>query len=489
MKEKIILVLDCGATNVRVIAIDETGTIKGIHSVPNATGPDPDYPEYRIWDVDKIWDKFKTCIGSVLQNIRKTDVSAVTVTAFGVDGAPFKRSGKMLYPVISWQCERTHPVMENIGKYIPLNHLFRINGVQPFGFNTINKMIWLKENRSEILEDMDHFLFISSIFLYFLTGEMVNDTSMAGTSMMTDLHNRQFSDEIAKAIGIEKEKFYPLVEPGTVIGKVTSGAARETGLPAGIPVVAAGHDTQFAIFGAGADENIPVLSSGTWEILMVRAREVMPDEELLQQGVTTELDPLPGLYNIGVQWIASGAIEWIKKLFFLDVIEGSNVYDFMVGEALAVSPGSNGVRINPAFYPVPGSQQPGTITGINLNTERGEVFRAVLEALSCKTRMGLEILEKAGGFKADSLICVGGGTRNRLWNRIRADVFGIPVRIIEQRETTVLGAALFALAGIGHFASAMEARSRIHYTGETFTPGEDATLYDKLFREYTGFLK
>lgn len=489
MNQKTVLVLDCGATNIRVIAIDEKGMIKAVHSIPNSTDPDPEYPEYKIWDVYKIWDKFRTCIGSILQKIRKEDVAVLTVTAFGVDGAPFKRSGKMLYPVISWQCERTPSIMENIGNYIPLEDLFRINGVQPFGFNTINKILWFKENRPEILEEMDHFLFIPSIFLYFLTGEMVNDTSMAGTSMMTDLHNRQFSDEISEAIGIKKEKFNPVVEPGTMVGKITSAAARETGLPAGIPVVAAGHDTQFAIFGAGADINVPVLSSGTWEILMVRAKEVKPDEELLQQGVTTELDPQPGLYNMGVQWIASGAIEWIKKLFFLDVIEESKVYDFMVGEALAVPPGSNGIRVNPAFYPVPGSQQPGTITGINLNTERGEVFRAVLEALSCKARMGLGILQKAGGFKADSLICVGGGTKNRLWNRIRADVFGIPVRIIEQKETTVLGAALFAFAGIGHFASAMEARSRIKYTGETFAPGEDATLYNQLFREYAGFLK
>ena len=169
MKEKVVLVLDCGATNVRAIAIGETGAIKAVHSVPNSTCSDPDYPEYRIWDVDEIWDKFKTCIGFVLKNIRKPDVTAITVTAFGVDGAPYKRSGKMLYPVISWQCERTHPVMENIGKYIPLSDLFRINGVQPFGFNTINKVIWLKENRPEILEEMDHFLFMPSIFLYLLT--------------------------------------------------------------------------------------------------------------------------------------------------------------------------------------------------------------------------------------------------------------------------------------------------------------------------------
>lgn len=489
MNDKIILVLDCGATNVRVVAIDEKGTIKAAHAVQNRTRPDPNFPEYRIWDVDEIWNKFKTCIGSVLKSIPHLDIAAITVTAFGVDGAPFRKTGEMLYPVISWQCERTQSIMDNIENYIPLHRLFRINGVQPFGFNTINKMIWFKENDPAVLEEMEHFLFIPSIFLYFLTGEMVNDTSMTGTSMMTDLSSRQFSDEIMNSIGVDKEKFSPFVEPGTVVGRVTSRASDETGLSIGIPVVAAGHDTQFAIFGAGADENVPVLSSGTWEILMVRSNKANPDEELLLQGVTTELDPIPGLYNMGVQWIASGAIEWIKKLFFLDVQEEGNVYDLMVGEAATVPPGSNGIRLVPSLYPLPGSQQRGTISGINLNTERGEIFRAVLEALSCKTRIGLEILEKAGRFKADSLICAGGGARNRLWNQIRADVLGIPIRIIEQKETTVLGAALFAFTGIGLYSSAVEARSQIDYTGETFQPGEDATLYNQLFKEYTTFLK
>ena len=487
MKEKVILVLDCGATNVRAIAIDVNGTIKAVHTLPNRTDSDPKYPQYKIWDVNEIWEKFKTCIGSVLKSNSNFDIAAITVTAFGVDGAPFNKTGKMLYPVISWQCERTRVIIENIDKYIPLENLFRINGVQPFAFNTLNKIIWYKENEPAILDEMDQFLFIPSIFIYFLTGVMVNDTSMAGTSMMTDLHNRDFSDEIFGAIGVDKEKFYPVAEPGTIVGKVTSAASVETCIQEGIPVVAAGHDTQFAIFGAAADENVPVLSSGTWEILMVRTREVKPDKELLSEGVTKELDPLPGIYNMGVQWIASGAIEWVKKLFFMDVKQDA-IYDCMVGEALTLPPGSNGVRVNPALYPVPGSLHTGAISGISLNTCRGEIFRAVLEALSYKTKLGLEILEKAGKFKADSLICVGGGTKNRLWNQIRADVLGIPVRIVEQKETTVLGAAIFAFAGIGLFSSPQEARSQINYTGETFLPGENSRFYDSLLNEYTRIL-
>jgi len=487
MKNKIILVLDCGATNVRTIAISETGTILASYSLPNNTQPDPKYPDYRIWDVKEIWGKLKTTTKQVLSEIEKKEIIGVTVTTFGVDGAPFSKSGEMLYPVISWQCERTHRIMADIGKYLPLEELFRINGVQPFSFNTINKLIWLKENEPEILEKTDYFLFISSIFLYYLSGEMVNDTSMAGTSMLTDLNTRDYSDKILDAIGVRTDKFPDTVEPGRQIGNITPEASMETGIPEGTPVLAAGHDTQFAIFGSGAEENIPVLSSGTWEILMVRAKNTQTTPDIMKNGVTTELDPIPGLYNIGVQWIASGALEWLKKMFYSDLSEDTGIYDIMLGEAQKILTGSGGVRINPSFYPLPGSDQVGTIEGISLNTTRGSIYRAALEALSCKTKEGLGILEKAGKFRASSLICVGGGSKNNLWNQIRADILGLPVRLIDQQETTVLGAALFAFYGAGFFSSPNEARSVINYQGKTYKPFGNSGIYQGLYQDYLRF--
>ena len=86
----------------------------------------------------------------VISKISKDRIAGVTVTTFGVDGTLFDRSGKMLYPVISWQCERTNPIMANIDKYLPLNDLYSECGVLPFTFNTINKLIWFVEQKPEI---------------------------------------------------------------------------------------------------------------------------------------------------------------------------------------------------------------------------------------------------------------------------------------------------------------------------------------------------
>jgi L-fuculokinase len=252
------------------------------------------------------------------------------------------------------------------------------------------------------------------------------------------------------------------------VGRVTSKASAETSIPVNLPVVATGHDTQFAIFGSGAEKNQPVLSSGTWEILMVRAEEFKSGNEQLESGITTELDVSKGLYNIGNQWIASGVIEWVRRNLYSDIHE--DVYEKMISGAEKVPPGCNGLKVNPKFYEELGGKPEGQILGLTMESTRDQIFRAVLEALAQRLGEGKEALERAGGFKAASILCVGGGSRNRLWNRLRANYSGVPVRVIDQKETTVLGASLFVQAACGNYSSPSEARSAIDYRTETFEP-------------------
>jgi len=468
MAGDIVIVFDCGATNVRVIATDSAGNIVASESFINNTRPDPFDPSFRIWDIREIWEKMYRASSRVMQHIDKKRIAGATVTTFGVDGTFFSKEGEMLYPVISWQCERTKDIMAGIDKYIPLPDLYRENGVLPFSFNTINKLIWFAEKRPDIPEKSYRFLFMPSIFSFFLTGEMVNDTTMAGTSMLTSLRRREFSADIFARIGIDISLMGIPAEPGTITGRVTNEAAALTSLPAGTPVVATGHDTQFAIFGSGAEKNQPVLSSGTWEILMVRSEECKTGEEQLRLGITTELDPEPGLYNIGNQWIASGIIEWARKNLYGDI--SGDVYERMISGAESVPPGSRGVSVVPGFYEATAGKPGGMIRGLSLESTRDDIFRAILEALSGKLVEGKRALEDAGGFIAKSIICVGGGSKNRLWNKLRANYAGVPVKIINQKETTVLGASLFVQAACGNFSSPEEARSAIDYQTEIIEP-------------------
>jgi L-fuculokinase len=201
---------------------------------------------------------------------------------------------------------------------------------------------------------------------------------------------------------------------------------------------------------------------------MVRSETFRSGQEQLDLGITTEFDSRPGLYNIGNQWIASGILEWARRNLYGEIKE--NVYEIMISGAEKVPPGSNGVKIIPKFYEELKEKPGGQIIGLTLESTRDEIYRAMIEALSEKLADGKRALENAGRFKTESIICVGGGSKNRLWNQLRANYSGVPLKIIDQKETTVLGASLFVQAACGNAASAEEARSAINYKTEIIEP-------------------
>jgi L-fuculokinase len=185
-------------------------------------------------------------------------------------------------------------------------------------------------------------------------------------------------------------------------------------------------------------------------------------------GITTELDSIPGLYNLGNQWIASGILEWTRRNLYSEIKD--NVYEIMIAGAEKVPSGCNGVKVIPKFYEELNGKPEGQILGLTLESTRDEIFRAILEALSSRLAEGKKALETAGGFKTESILCVGGGSKNRLWNQLRADYTGVPLKIIDQKETTVLGASLFVQAACGNASSPEEARTGINYKTQIIEP-------------------
>lgn len=472
MANDVVVVLDCGATNVRAIAVDANGRIVAKSVLSNATQPAQENPTWHVWVLDEIMGKLGRCCREIREALNGADARVVglTVTSFGVDGTLLDAEGNLLYPVISWKCPRTASVMADIRKYIDPDRLQRVSGVGHFTFNTIYKLIWLKENRPELVARATTWLFISSLINFRLTGVRSTDRTMAGTSQLLDLNSGTFSDEILACVGIEPTLFPSMVSPGTVLGTLQSEAAGLLGLSAGLPVTSSGHDTQFALFGSGAGMNQPVLSSGTWEILMVRSAHVDTAALTGFSGSTCELDATPGYFNPGLQWLASGVLEWLRETCWKDT-DSATVYTRMMEEAEKVPRGCNGVRMIPELLIGELGSGAGALSGLSIATSRGHLYRAALEALAEKLAGQLRELEEIGRFEASELIIVGGGSKNHLWNQIKADAIQRPVRAVAENETTVLGAALYAFFGLGRFSSPDAARASVHHDYALFEPG------------------
>ncbi|MCQ9121787.1 L-fuculokinase [Rodentibacter pneumotropicus] len=456
----IVLIFDCGATNLRTIAMSNKGEILAACHIANNTQPDIKFADYHIWNFEEIWQKLSDCADQTIdklrrQNIDLKDIVGISVTTFGVDGAPFDRYGQQLYPIISWKCPRTLSVMEKLDKLLDVKALYQRNGIGQYSFNTLFKLLWLKEHEPEVFQKMDKFVFISSMLTQRLTGEWTTDHTMAGTSMMTNLVTGDWDEGVLRLLGLTSNHFPPMRRAGEKVGDLTTALAMRWGLNC-IPVIACGHDTQFAVFGSGAGLNQPVLSSGTWEILMARTQYAQPQFDFISQGLTTEFDVQPNCFNPAVQWVGSGIMEWLGKLLFADVYGTNKYYSTMIAEAMEV--GERSIKSAVDFQGVFSQIGQGHLVGLSMFTSRSEIYRAALYYMAKQLKQGLVVLQQVSHFKAESLICVGGGSKNPLWNQIRADVLGLPIDVVDVAETTVLGAAMFTFVGVGVYDNAETAQ-------------------------------
>lgn len=459
----LVLIFDCGATNLRTIIMDEKGKIVASYHTANQTKLCPDNKNYHFWDFEQIWYKLQHCAEKSFtqlqnKNISLDNIKAISVTTFGVDGAPFDNNGQQLYPIISWKCPRTLPIMENLSKYLDVKDLYLCNGVGQYSFNTLFKLIWLKENQPDIFAKMDKWVFISSMITHRLTGNFSTDRTMAGTSMMTNLETGDWDPKVLNILNLNKSHFPPMYNAGEKVGNLTTALAKKFGLKE-IPVFSCGHDTQFAVFGSGAKRGEAVLSSGTWEILMARTDKACPQIEFISNGLTTELDAENQYFNPAVQWVGSGVMEWIGKLFFADVKDNDDYYPTMISEGENVPPGSKGVRLEGSFAATENDICLGKITGLSMHHTRGQIYRAALEYMALQLKEGIKVLHSVSGLKISSLRCVGGGSKNMLWNQIRSDILNIPIDVVDVAESTVLGAAMFTFAGLGVYPNVEAAQN------------------------------
>jgi L-fuculokinase len=441
-----------------------------------------------VWDLDALWQSLSEACQECLRQVDRTRIAALTVTTWGADGAPVDAAGRPLYPPISWQDCRTEPLARGILDVLDPWDIYRITGYQVIPFNTALKLRWLHENEPQTLEQAYYFLMMSGLLSLRLCGQFSLDTTSAGTMMAMDMGSRRLSVELLQWAGVEQSLFPPLIEPGSVIGHLTDKAAVDTGLPVDLPVVAAGHDTQFAAVGCGASPEEVILSSGTWEILMRRTDSFAPSREDLTDGLLIEADAQPGRYNPQLLMMGSGVIEWMREQFLADTAAERASHEQLISAAQKIAPGADGVMVLPSFVADTGPQRrhhtAGTVLGLKLSTRRDELYRATLEGLSFQLRHALEILARSSDAPCQGIRAVGGGSRNPLWNQIRADVCRLPVSTIEQREATVLGAAMFAFTGAGVYDSIEQAQQQMVGGIEVIEPSEHVELYEDLYQAY-----
>jgi xylulokinase len=465
--------VDAGTSRVRAVLFD----LRGV-AVAEASRPTPTEllgPGEAQHDAEALWTTAAAVLREATGQIDDPRrVRGVAVASMGEAGTLLDRSGRALVPLLAWYDTRTAPLLDRLLGEVGFETLHRLTGLCPDPTFSLLKLLWLKEHRPEAFARASAWLQVSDLIAWRLSGQIATDTSLASRTMALDLAHGRWADELLRAVDVPARLFPRLAGSGERLGCVTAEAAAATGLPEGCAVGVAGHDHVCGMLAAGADRpGILLDSMGTAEALTYVIEAPSGDPELGQAGFNQGLIRLdrPLWYVFGGLPTSAACVEWFRAA------QGQPPPDHatLIAEAAAAPPGSGGVLFLPHLRigspPFPDPIARGAFLGLTDGTDRGALFRAVLEGLALDAANLLRVLgERFAMPRPQRLIAIGGSTRNRLLMAIKASLYGQAIDVAETTECTSLGAAMLGGVAAGLFASHGEARAAMAPAFATIGP-------------------
>jgi xylulokinase len=371
-----------------------------------------------------------------------------------------------------------------------MEHVYRVTGHRISASYSAAKLLWIRDNESDLYKRANKMIHAKDYVIYKLTGNFVTDYSDASGTNLFDLEKKDWDERILRETGIPRSLLPDPRPSSDKAGGISSGAARETGLLEGTPVIIGGGDGSCACVGAGVVSEgraYNALGSSSWVSLASRVPLYDPE---MRTFTWVHLDP--ALYTpCGTMQAAGYSYNWYRNTLCLDEISGAkrsgeNPYKLIDSGVLASPPGANGLVYLPYLL---GERSPrwnhdarGALIGLSVSSGKGDISRAILEGVAFNLRIILRILEQGISGGIDEVVLIGGGAKGGVWLQILSDVWQKPLAVpVYREEATSLGAAVCGGIGIGAFKdyNVINDFNRIE---KTITP--DAALaeqYEALF--------
>jgi len=422
------------------------------------------YP-YDGWVEQDPEDFWKAVCVSGKQLLEKANVSPADVAGVSFSGQMMgcllvDKEGKHLRPIIIWADTRAGKQADEMEKKLSMEYIYRVTGHRCSASYSAAKLLWIRDNESDIYKRGYKMLHAKDYIIHRLTGNFVSDYSDASGTNLFDLVKKDWDETLLKELGIPRS-LLPDAHPSSgKAGGISAQAARETGLLEGTPVIIGGGDGSCACVGAGVVSEgsaYNVLGSSSWISLASKAPVYDPE---MRTFTWVHLDPT--LYTpCGSMQAAGYSYSWYKNTLCLEEIalsqqSGESPYKFINESVAASPPGANGLVYLPYLL---GERAPrwdhdarGVLIGLSVSSSKGDVSRAILEGVAFNLKIILDALEKGMSGGIDEVILIGGGAKGDVWLQILSDIWQKPLAVpLFREEATSLGAAVCGGIGIGAF--------------------------------------
>lgn len=469
--------IDLGTSSVKLMLVDASGKILNITS--------RDYPVYypkENYSEQDPTDWYINTIDALKELIADTDKSLIKGISFAgqMHGLVIlDKNDEVIRRTILWNDGRTEKQVEYLNNVIGKDKLSKLTGNIAFAGFTAPKILWVKENEPENFKKIDKIMLPKDYLAYMFSGVYASDYSDASGTLYLDVKNKCYSKEMCDILGISNIKLPKLFESYEAIGNIKESLALELGLNTDCKIIIGAGDNAAASVGTGniseGMANISIGTSGT--IFMPLNNFVVDENNSLHSFCHSN-----GKYHLmGCILSAASCRNW-----WLEGILNTN--DFAKDEEDI----KNAKNSDLIFLPyLTGERSPhndvfakGAFVNLTINTTKGDMSKAILEGVSFALRDSLEVTKKCG-INFNQVTLCGGGARSNSFIKIIADVFNMPISLLENEQGPSFGASILAMVGTNEYSSLDEACEKLVKIKRTIYPNKDnVNFYEDKYQKF-----
>ncbi len=469
-----LLSIDVGTTNIKAALVDENGHIsggaKGIGmKIEGDTSGRAEHDPFKLRSA--LYEVCKQAIGD-----RGAEVEGLSLTSYQFGMVLVDKAGHPLTNIstfVDTTAQSHHPkFLKAIGKP---DQMYLRTGCPPIFQYPSNRLHYLSMKDPGLIARTARVLDSKAFLMHELTGEFVTDYSTANSLGCLDIHGR-WDEAIIKTIGFSKEQFPKVLDGFSDKVPLRDAVCEQLGLRKGILISAGLYDGAALAAGlTGFEPEIAVGNFGTSGMFRVPTQGPVED---LEGGCIQSCLLAPGSFFTG-----SGINNCTIATNLLLNVLGLEL-SYLRGEVLSI-PGSNGVMTFPYFTgerdKIIGNIGTGMVLGLGVTSTRDDLARSFLEGVAFSFLFVKQKLDPDNQIKEFRL--GGGGTSNLPWMQIMADTLNLPVRLTQDPEAGIVGAA--SLARYGRGDALLESSRRIMQDARVVEPiKENVAIYQEIAGRY-----
>lgn len=469
--------IDLGTSSVKLLLMDETGTIKNIVS--------KDYPlsfPKNGWSEQNPQHWYDQSIKGIKELVEPFDKSQIAGISFGgqMHGlVVLDKNDDIIRPAILWNDGRTGKETEYLNNVIGKKKLSDYTANIAFAGFTAPKILWMKNNEPENFEKIEKIMLPKDYLAYKLSNTFCTDVSDASGMLLFDVKNKCWSTEMMEICGVKESQLPKIYESYEVVGNLTKEVAEEIGLSENVKIIAGAGDNAAAAIGtATVGDGMCNISLGTSGTVFIASEKFGVDDN----NALHSFAHADGNYHLmGCMLSAASCNKW-----WIEEILQTKDYNNELNNIKNL--GKNKVFFLPYLM---GERSPhnnpdarGCFIGMSMDTTRREMSQAVLEGVAFALRDSFEVA-KSLGIEINSTKICGGGAKSKIWVEIIANVLNIDVEKIDVEEGPALGAAMLAAVGCKEFESVKDATNKIVKVVNTVKPNPElVSLYDGAYNKF-----